>query len=399
MLVRSVKSLLVAVFSLSLVISPLLLVAQHHGDEPVNEAHGGKEEKETLNPAKLIIEHVSDGHEYHFMNIGHHPVSIPLPVILYSPEKGLSAFMSSAFHHGKKPHEGYVLITEEYLKEHKEVAEMKDAQGKPLFKNDKIYALDANGVPSLTTKVYDFSLTRNATQMLISVILLVLLMTSIAKKYKKGIGQTSAPKGFQNAIEPIITFVRDDVGKANLGHKYERYMPLLLTVFFFILINNLIGLIPGSANVTGNISFTAMLGLISFVVILFSTNKHFWAHIFNPPVPGGVKPILIPVEILGIFTKPFALIIRLFANMISGHVIILAFICLIFIFGAMNTALGWGTSPFFILLAVFIYVIEILVAFLQAYIFANLTAVFIGQAFEGGHEHHDAHGHDEPAVI
>ncbi|WP_205508683.1 F0F1 ATP synthase subunit A [Longitalea arenae] len=399
MLVRSVKSLLVAVFSLSLLISPLLLVAQHGGKEPGREAHGGTEEKETLNPAKLIIEHVSDGHEYHFMTIGNHPVSIPLPVILYSPEKGLSAFMSSAFHHGKEAHEGYVLITEEYLKEHKDLEEMKDDQGKPLLKNDKIYALDANGVPDLNAKVYDFSLTRNATQMLISVILLVLLMTSIARKYKKGVGQTSAPKGFQNAVEPIITFVRDDVGKANLGHKYEKYMPLLLTVFFFILINNLIGLIPGSANVTGNISFTAMLGLISFVVILFSTNKHFWAHIFNPPVPGGVKPILIPVEILGIFTKPFALIIRLFANMISGHVIILAFICLIFIFGAMNTALGWGTSPFFILLAVFIYVIEILVAFLQAYIFANLTAVFIGQAFEGGHEHHDAHGHDEPAVI
>jgi F-type H+-transporting ATPase subunit a len=292
-----------------------------------------------------------------------------------------------------------VWITEEYLKEHKEIEEIKDEQGKPLFKNDKIYALDAEGKPSLTAKVYDFSLTRNTTQMLVSVILLIWVMSSVAKKYKKGIGETSAPKGFQNALEPIITFVRDDVGKANLGHSYEKYTPLLLTIFFFILINNLIGLIPGSANVTGNIGFTAMLGLVAFLVIMFSTNKHYWAHIFNPPVPGGVKPILVPVEILGIFTKPFALIIRLFANMISGHVIILAFICLIFIFGAMNTALGWGTSPFFILLAVFIYVIEILVAFLQAYIFANLAAVFIGQAFEGGHDHEDVPGHHDPVVI
>ncbi|AEW03124.1 ATP synthase F0 subunit A [Niastella koreensis] len=389
MLVRSVKSLLVAVFSLSIVISPLLVKAEG----------GGAPKEEKLNPAKLIIEHVSDGHEFHFVTIGNNPVSISLPVILYSPEKGFTAFMSSAFHHGTEAHEGYVWITEEYMKEHPEVEEQKDEQGKELFKNDKIYALDAEGKPSLTATVYDFSLTRNTTQMLISVILLIWVMSSIAKKYKKGIGETSAPKGFQNALEPIITFVRDDVGKANLGHSYEKYTPFLLSVFFFILINNLIGLIPGSANVTGNIGFTAMLGIVAFLVIMFSTNKHYWGHIFNPPVPGGVKPILIPVEILGIFTKPFALIIRLFANMISGHVIILAFICLIFIFGAMNTALGWGTSPFFILLAVFIYVIEILVAFLQAYIFANLAAVFIGQAFENGHDHEDVPGHHDPVVI
>jgi len=389
MLVRSVKSLLVAVFSLSIVISPLLVKAEG----------GGAPKEEKLNPAKLIIEHVSDGHEFHFVTIGNNPVSISLPVILYSPEKGFTAFMSSAFHHGTEAHDGYVWITEEYLKEHPEVEEQKDEQGKPLFKNDKIYALDAEGKPSLTAKVYDFSLTRNTTQMLVSVILLIWVMSSVAKKYKKGIGETSAPKGFQNALEPVITFVRDDVGKANLGHSYEKYMPFLLSIFFFILINNLIGLIPGSANVTGNIAFTAMLGLVAFIVIMISTNKHYWGHIFNPPVPGGVKPILIPVEILGIFTKPFALIIRLFANMISGHVIILAFICLIFIFGAMNTALGWGTSPFFILLAVFIYVIEILVAFLQAYIFANLAAVFIGQAFENGHDHEDVPGHHDPVVI
>ena len=183
-------------------------------------------------------------------------------------------------------------------------------------------------------------------------------------------------------MEPVITFVRDEVGKPNLGHKYEKYMPYLLTIFFFILINNLIGMVPGTANVTGNIAFTAMLGIISFLVIMYNTNKHFWLHIVNPPVPGFVKPIMAPVELLGIFTKPFALIIRLFANMLSGHIMILSFICLIFIFGAMNTALGWGTSPLFVLLAVFIYFIEILVAFIQAFIFAILTAVFIGQSYE-----------------
>jgi F-type H+-transporting ATPase subunit a len=183
----------------------------------------------------------------------------------------------------------------------------------------------------------------------------------------------------------------------NLGDRHEKFMPLLLSIFFFILINSLLSLIPGTANVAGNIAFTGMLGIVAFFVIMLNTNKHYWLHIIWPPVPHGVKPIMWPVEILGIFTKPFALIIRLFANMISGHVIILSFILLIFIFGAMNTALGWGTSPFFIALAVFIYLIEILVAFIQAYIFAALTAVFISMASEGGHGEHD--GEHEDAVL
>ncbi|HEU0064226.1 MAG TPA: F0F1 ATP synthase subunit A, partial [Flavisolibacter sp.] len=218
---------------------------------------------------------------------------------------------------------------------------------------------------------------------------------SIASRYKKGEGVTTAPKGWQNAIEPIIEFVRDDVAKPNLGRKYKKYMPYLLTIFFFILINNIVGLIPGTANVTGNIAFTLVLGLISFVVILISTNWHYWGHIFWPPVPHGVKPIMIPVEILGIFTKPFALIIRLFANMIAGHIIIICLISLIFIFGNLSSGVGWGFSPVSIAFTVFIYFIEILVAFIQAYIFTALTAVFIGQALEGSHDNE----HTEDAVV
>lgn len=201
----------------------------------------------------------------------------------------------------------------------------------------------------------------------------------------------------QNVIEPLVTFIRDEVARPNLGHKYKKYMPYLLTVFFFILINNVIGLIPGTANVTGNIAFTLVLGLISFLVILLSSNKHYWAHIFNPPVPGGVKPIMVPVEVLGIFTKPIALIVRLFANMIAGHIIIICLISLIFIFGNLSSAVGWGFSPISIAFTVFIYFIEILVAFLQAYIFTNLTAVFIGQAFEGSHD--DTDHHQDPVTI
>jgi F-type H+-transporting ATPase subunit a len=249
--------------------------------------------------------------------------------------------------------------------------------------------------------VYDFSLTRNVVQMFIALAVLLLLMTSIARRYKQGQGITTAPKGWQNAIEPVITFVRDEVAKPNIGHKYLRYMPLLLTIFFFILINNIFGLIPGSANVTGNIAFTAVLGLVAFFVINLSGNKNYWGHIFNPPVPFGIKFIMVPVEILSIFTKSFALIIRLFANMLAGHIIIICLISLIFIFGGISKGVGLGFSPISIAFAVFIYVIEVLVAFIQAFIFTNLTAVFIGQAVEEGHHGEDDHQQapTEPVIV
>jgi len=233
--------------------------------------------------------------------------------------------------------------------------------------------------------------------MIIGLIILVWIMLTIAKKYKRGDGVKRAPKGVQNLLEPVITFVRDEVAKPNLGHKYEQFLPFILTIFFFILINNIFGLIPGSANVTGNIAFTVVLGLISFVVILFNSNKHYWGHILNPPgIPLGVKFILVPVEILSVFIKPFALIIRLFANMVAGHIIIICLISLIFIFAGLNVYAGWGTSIFSIAFTIFIYFIEILVAFIQAFIFSMLTAVFVGQAFETGHHAGDAHEHDLP---
>jgi F-type H+-transporting ATPase subunit a len=185
------------------------------------------------------------------------------------------------------------------------------------------------------------------------------------------------------------------VAKPNLGYKANNYLPYLLTIFFFILINNIFGLIPGTANVTGNIAFTLVLGVISFIVMLASSNKHFWLHIFNPPgVPLGVKFILVPVEFMSLFLKPFSLIIRLFANMVAGHIIIICLVSLIFIFGEkLGTAAGWGASPLSVAFTIFIYFIEVLVAFLQAFIFTNLTAVLIGQAIEGDHSHDDAPAH------
>ena len=355
MRLNALKSLLVACFSLFWVLISLPAAA--------NEEVAG----EKLNPAKVIMEHIQDSHEFHFFTLkkadgSEFHATVPLPIILYSKERGLSVFSSAKFHHGHEAYNGYKM------------------------EHDKIHAEDP------TEHVYDLSITKNVVQMLIALTLLVVLMLNIASKYKKGQGVTSAPKGWQNAIEPVITFVRDEVAKPNLGGKYMKYLPYLLTVFFFILINNLFGLLPGSANVTGNIAFTVVLGVISFFVILFSTNKHFWGHIFwFPGVPTPVRIfIMLPVELLGVFTKPFALIVRLFANMVAGHIIILSFITLIFIFGEMSGIAGWGFSPLSVGFAVFIYLIEIMVAFIQAFIFTNLTAVFIGQAFEGSHDegHH-----------
>ncbi|MEO5984734.1 MAG: F0F1 ATP synthase subunit A [Ferruginibacter sp.] len=392
----SIKSILVAVLS-SILIFSAPTFAQH---PPVNII---EKEKEKMDAGEIIVEHVLDAHDFHLLTLKneHDPkhskhISIPLPVILYQPGKGVDVFMSSNFHHGEVEYKGYRLLEKEFMVEHS-LIDIKNAKGQPVYQAGKIYAVDSRGIPALNVKVYDFSLTKNATQMLLGLGFLLFLLISVAGKYKKGEGVDNAPKGWQNALEPVITFVRDDVARPNLGHQYKKYLPFLLTAFFFILINNLFGLIPGAANVTGNIAFTFVLGIISFIVIMFSTNRHYWKHIFWPPVPHGVKPILIPVEILGIFTKPFALIIRLFANMLAGHIIILSFICLIFILSAMNTGLGWGSSPLFIALAVFIYLLEVLVAFIQAYIFTNLTAVFIGQAFEGGHNDTDGH-HDDVIV-
>lgn len=391
-----VKCLLVAAFSLFL--TPVF--AQHdEGEHGPQNGSQSEEKKEKFNATEVIFGHILDGHEFHFMDIikdgEKHPVSIPLPVILYSPQRGLDVFMSSKFHHGHDPYKEYRLLTEEYLE--KLTKDGVDVKKEGLYAG-KIISVTTDGKWDQSVTVYDLSITRNVVQMILALTLLVWIMLVIAKKYKKGEGVNTAPRGVQNLIEPIITFVRDEVAKPNLGHKYEKYLPYILTIFFFILINNLFGLIPGSANVTGNIAVTVILGLISFVVILFSSNRHYWGHIINPPgVPGWVKVILVPVEILSVFIKPFALIIRLFANMVAGHIIIICLISLIFIFAGLNIYAGWGTSIFSIAFTVFIYFIEILVAFIQAFIFSMLTAVFVGQAFEGGHD--DADHHEDTVIV
>ncbi|MFL5739340.1 MAG: F0F1 ATP synthase subunit A [Flavisolibacter sp.] len=392
-----VKRLLVAAFSLFCLVSCAQDNNQHIRME--TEKNMDKEGSSKFDANEVIFGHVLDAHQFHFLSYKgkdgeEHHVTISLPVILYSTQRGFSVFSSSRFQHGQAEYNGYRLVTADYKKEL--VKKGVNAEQVKNMRNESIVGVNEAGLPT-GEKVYDLSLTRNVVQMLIALVLLVWLLLSAARKYAKGQGILTAPRGLQNLLEPVVIFIRDEVGRPNLGPRYKKYMPYLLTVFFFILINNLVALIPGTANVTGNIAFTLVLGVISFIAILISTNSHYWGHIFWPPVPLGVKFIMIPVEILGVFTKPFALIIRLFANMIAGHIIIICLISLIFIFGGLKAVVGWSFSPISIAFTVFIYFIEILVAFIQAYIFANLTAVFIGQAFEGSHD--DVDHHEDVAIV
>ena len=348
---------------------------------PVPEAKAGFH----FDANKVILEEVKDAHLWHFFTILGHPVELPLPIILYVPKQGFSFFISSRFHHGETPYNGFQLMTEEYI-QHYHLGENK-------YFPQRIIAVHPDGSPNLDIPVYDFSLTRNVLQMMLSAILLILIFKGFARKYARD--PHKAPHGFQNAVEPFVLFIRDDVARPYLGNKADKYLPFLLTIFFFIWINSLLALIPGSANVAGNLAFTGVLAAFTFIFILTSTNGAYWEHIFWPPgVPLWVKPILIPVEILGIFTKPFALMIRLFANMLAGHMIILSIISLVFIFGGLAVAAGWGFSIVSVLFTVFMYFVELLVGLIQAFIFANLSALFIAQAFE--HQHHQ---HEEESVV
>ena len=324
---KSIKSILVAVFSISLIFFYNVTFAQH---EP---AETPAKEKKVFDANEVIFGHIMDAHEFHFLSYkgsdGHeHHATIPLPVIIYSKGKGFSCFMSSAFHHGEHEVNGYGLLTNEKIDA--------DSIDRNKYSAGNIVALDENGKLDASVTVLDLSPTRNVVQMILALFILCFLLIKIAGRYKKGEGIKTAPTGWQNTMETVINFVNDEIAKPNLGTKSKKYFPYILTVFLFILINNIVGLIPGTANVTGNIAFTFILSIISFVVILFSSNSHYWMHIINPPgVPGWVKVILVPVEILGIFTKPFALMIRLFANMVAGHILIICLISLIFIMASL----------------------------------------------------------------
>jgi len=338
--------------------------------ENKNNKPGAEEE---FNSVEMIMHHISDAHDFHFLDYTdsegiEHAVSIPLPVILYT-NKGLVCFMSSAFHHND---DGSYVVSKKgtsFVKYHEKIYQLNDGASSLEF--------DEQHHPLNAVKPIDVSITKNVFSMLLSVVLLLTLFGAAGRSARKNPG---APKGILAFLEPIIVFIREDIIIPNVGEKkYKTYIPYLITVFFFIFFNNLLGLIPGGANVTGNIAVTLVLSIFTLLVTNFSANKAYWKHIFLPPVPLALYPIMVPIEVIGVLTKPFALMIRLFANITAGHIIILSLISLIFVFKSIFIA------PVSVGFVLFMYTLELLVALLQAYIFTLLSALFIGQAIE---EHH-----------
>ena len=318
----------------------------------------GHVEEKKFNISSMIFHHIQDAHEWHFGTVGHTHLSLNLPVILWSADRGVEVFSFAN------------------LKSHDHAAEA------PIYNG---YTLDHHGkIVSTEGRAFrNFSITKNVASLFLSVVILFAVFFTIAGAYKKR--QNQAPSGIQSFFEPIIVFIRDEIAKPNIGNKYEKFLPYLLTVFFFIWFNNLLGLMPGGANLTGNIAVTFCLAFITLIITIFSGNKDYWAHIFwTPGIPMWLRPILIPVEMVGVLSKPFSLMVRLFANITAGHVIILSLLGLTFIFK--SVAVGFAATLFSTVMSL----LELFVAILQAYVFTLLSAMYFGQA-TAEHEHHDDH--------
>ncbi|KEO73063.1 F0F1 ATP synthase subunit A [Anditalea andensis] len=335
---------------LSILLSAVLL-----SSSPATYAASGSDEDRT----GFIMHHIKDSHEWHFATFGDTHVSLPLPVIIYSQDRGLEVFSSRDFidpstHTFGKEHAGYIIDDHDHLRPVDEAR-----------------------------SIIDLSITKNVAMMFIVIFIVLWIMLATAKNYKdRG---NSAPKGIASIIEPLVIFIRDEIALPNIGARYKKFLPYLLTLFFFILIGNLLGLMPGAANLTGNISVTATLAVFTFIIVNINGNKDYWKHVFaTPGVPVPLLLVIVPVEIIGLFTKPFALMVRLFVAITAGHIVILAFIALIFIF--QSYAIGVVST----VMVIFINLIEILVAAIQAYVFTLFTAMYIGAAVS---DHHEATEH------
>ncbi|ROT08483.1 ATP synthase F0 subunit A [Muribaculaceae bacterium Isolate-104 (HZI)] len=326
-----------------------------------------------INPKEIIFEHLGDGYGWE-VPFNHH-MRMPLPVIVWGKD-GLHCFMSSKIDHGQTYTDGS--------------ATFKIAGKDSPYKGKIVEIIDGKEY-----KPWDFSITKNVCALFITVILVILSIMSVARWHRR-MGH-KAPRKFVGALESLITFIYDGVIKPTLGAKALKFAPYLLTVFFFILYMNLLGLIvvfPGGANLTGNIAVTLVLALITFFITNFMGTKHYWKEVLWPDVPMWLKfplPIMPVIEIFGVFTKPAALTVRLFANMMGGHMIVLVLTLLIFIFGAMGAAVAGATSVVSVCFSVFMLLIDVLVSFIQAYVFTMLSTLFIAFGQEDGHAH-DKHG-------
>lgn len=363
---------LIVVFTLFLafLLVSLGVKAQVDTTHATTESHGETVEKKKFDIGKFALHHIADSHSWHVIG----DTYIGLPVILFAEGKFLT-FNSNEFNHDDDAKVVVEKGGQRFVKLHEKIymaSATANQEGQYVVLDEKHHAENARPL--------DLSITKNVCTLLLSVIVLLVVFLNVAKGYRTNKGKS--PKGLQSWMEPIILFVRDDIAKPNLGHKYERFMPYLLTVFFFIWFNNMLGLVPflpGGANLTGNIAVTMVLAAATFLITVFNGNKYYWKHIFMPDVPWWMYIVMVPVELFGIFTKPIALMIRLFANITAGHILVLSLICLVFVFNSLYIA------PVSIAFAVFIGAIELLVAFIQAFIFTILSALFIGMAVE---EHH-----------
>ncbi|TDQ13716.1 ATP synthase F0 subcomplex A subunit [Algoriphagus boseongensis] len=336
--------------ALSLLFSAILLTLSNP-----TFASGSEEDK-----TSFIMHHVKDSHEWHFATLGHTHITLPLPVIVYSSDRGLEFFSSTNFQN----HETHA-FGEEYAYE-----------GYFIDEHDHLGRVDG-------ASFIEFSITKNVVMMFIVMILLAWVALSAASHYKKN--GSAAPKGAASLIEPIVIFVRDEIAHKSIGPKYKKFVPYLLTLFLFIWFGNLLGLMPGAANMTGNIGITFTLAILTFILTNINGNKDYWKHVFmTPGVPIPMLLIIVPVEIIGLFTKPFALMVRLFVAITAGHIVILGFIALVFIFE--SYAIGVVST----LMVTFINIIELLVATIQAYVFTLFTAMYIGSAV-AEHAHDDHH--------
>lgn len=380
------------IFLIGIFSSFSVAIAQHHGAEAVHteavaveHVNAEQQEKEKVQKEnkEFIAHHLLDGHSFDIMvekkaDGSEHHIGFPLPVIFYDKANGWHSFMSSEFHHGK---------------------EFKDAHGTKynvVESNGAFYALyhekiiktDASGTLKLNKeghaeneKVLDLSITKSVLMILVASILMIVIFGSMARNYKKSL----VPSGAGKLFEPLVIFIRDDIAKPNIGANYRKYLPYLLTIFFFILFLNVFGLLPFGINVTGNLAITAALAIFTFVITQFTANRNYWQHIFwMPGLPFLMRLVMIPIELIGMVIKPFALLIRLFANMSAGHIVIMSLIAMIYYF---QNVIAGVAFPF---LAFVLYLLEILVAFLQAYIFTMLSAVYFGMANEE-HHHEEAH--------